>query len=290
MSAVPDNTRKQAAVLGAAGRAITARARDLLVSVGLAPASLTTAATVDGVPVFGARVDAAQPRTWEMMRAQHPRTGLWPFFSKESPEQWALRSAGAPGAPQRLSSALAVPPSEVVDELIAAHRAGASRYEPPDGELTAYRLGLFDVDRTLTLLTSDPPSAPWRPYGEIAGTSADPDWLCLVPARAGYELPALLGAPHVNDWYASKEHDRLTVTDHVGVLRSWQQRFGADVRYLGVVALGLVVATPPTDPHDVARVAVEQFAYCDDLDQFVGEPHRVAQHQVPTHRWYFWWD
>jgi hypothetical protein len=25
---------------------------------------------------------------------------------------------------------------------------------------------------------------------------------------------------------------------------------------------------------------IEQYAYCDDLGQFIGEPHRVAQPQV----------
>jgi hypothetical protein len=97
-------------------------------------------------------------------------------------------------------------------------------------------------------------------------------------------------APPAHNPRASRAHDRLTQEDHVGVLRSWHERFGAEVRYLDAVALGLVVAKPPTERGEVARVAVEQSAYCDDLDQFIGEPHRVAQLQVPnTHR-YFWWD
>jgi hypothetical protein len=269
----------------------SAAARELLTFVDIEPAALVGAVTVDGLPVFGFPADLPHPGDlWLRLRTLHDTTGLWPFLSDESPAQWAQWCCDAPGAPQRLARALAARPSEVIDELIAAHSAGAFEYRTPNAELNAYSLNLFDVGHTRAMIGSDPPARPRTMHSEIAGVMDEPEWLCLVPARAGYELPALLNAPHANDWHASRTHDRLTCEDHVGVLRSWQERFGADVRYLSVVALGLVVAAPPMHPYEVARVAVEQYAYCDDLDQFLGEPHHVAQLQVPTDRWYFWWD
>ncbi len=285
------DVRARARLLSVSGADRLAVVRELLVSVGLDDPVLSSALTIDRLPVFGVQVDAnAAPELWRSLRDRHEITQLWPFLSHEGPADWALWCEDSPGGPARLATALARPPLQVIDELIAAHRAGSFEYRVPNDELTGYHLGLFDIDRTRELVDSDPAERPWRQYSECGGAMRDPDWLCLVPARAGFELPALLHAPYANDWHASLAHDRLTQEDHVGVLRSWEDRFGAEVRYLSVVALGLVVAAPPTHRSEIARVAVEQFAYCDDLAQFIGEPHRVAQLQVPSDRWYFWWD
>jgi hypothetical protein len=265
--------------------------RQLLTSVGIQAAEIVAANTIDDLPVFGVRIKMKHAaELWRRLRARHQDTGLWRFLSDESPMEWAQWCSDRPGGRDRLTAALAASPSEVVDELIAAHRTGSHEHRIQYQPLTDYQLGLFDIDHTLELIDSEPPPPQWRKHSEIAGTMTDPDWLCLVPARAGFELPALLSTPRANDWQASRAHDRLTQEDHVGVLRSWHERFGAEVRYLDAVALGLVVAKPLTGRGEVARVAVEQYAYCDDLDQFIGEPHRVAQLQVPNTHWYFWWD
>ena len=55
-------------------------------------------------------------------------------------------------------------------------------------------------------------------------------------------------------------------------------------------SLTLDVARHPTDRAEIPRVAVEQFAYCDDLAQLVGAPTAVAERQVPSTHWLFWWD
>lgn len=86
---------------------------------------------------------------------------------------------------------------------------------------------------------------------------------------------------HANDWRASQGHDRLTQEDHVGVLRSWHERFGADVRYLDTAALGLVVAKPPTNRREVARVAVEQYAYCETSTSSSASPTTLPNCKYP---------
>jgi hypothetical protein len=268
-------------------------AGDLLRAVGFDPAAVVRAITVDELPIVGARVDLSHAaEAWQGLRAHHDESGWWPFLSREGPELWAAESThwSVGRGRDRLATALRVPPDEVVEDLITAHRAGGLDLSPHGEDLVRYRLDLFDVDRTRLLAASNPPERPRALHSEFGGAMWDPEWVCLVPAAAGYELPALLYAPYANDWQASADHDRLTQEDHVGVLRSWQSRFGARLRYLSRVGVGLVVDRPPTDPEEIARVAVEQFAYCDDLVQFIGETHRVAQLQVPTSHWYFWWD
>ncbi|MDC0767753.1 DUF4253 domain-containing protein [Streptomyces sp. HD] len=78
---------------------------------------------------------------------------------------------------------------------------------------------------------------------------------------------------------------------HQAVLREWEIRYGAVLYYLACTdTLVLEVERPPTDRAEIARVAVEQYAYCFDLDQVVGGPEEVAVRQVPSGHWFFWWD
>jgi hypothetical protein len=59
---------------------------------------------------------------------------------------------------------------------------------------------------------------------------------------------------------------------------------------LSIESLILAVSRSPTDRVEIAEVAVEQYAYCDDLGRTVGETWQVARLQVPGDRWSFWWD
>lgn len=70
----------------------------------------------------------------------------------------------------------------------------------------------------------------------------------------------------------------------------WEARHGAVLHRLDSHSLMLDVARPPTDRAEIAGVAVEQFAYCDDLGQVIGGPTAVAQRQVPSTHWLFRWD
>jgi hypothetical protein len=104
-------------------------------------------------------------------------------------------------------------------------------------------------------------------------------------ARSGY-LHAATPPP----WARGVRGDDTSPGAGVAVLRSWHDRYGARLHYLGSTALELTVASPPATVAEVAQVAVEQYAYCCDLDQIFGDPLDIAERQVPTRWWYFWWD
>ncbi|MFE4977976.1 DUF4253 domain-containing protein [Kitasatospora sp. NPDC056651] len=74
---------------------------------------------------------------------------------------------------------------------------------------------------------------------------------------------------------------------HVAVLRSWYERFGAELYYAGSSRLELLVARPPTDRRTAARVAIEQYAYATDDIQ---DLEQAGDGQVRSHVWSFWWD
>ena len=74
------------------------------------------------------------------------------------------------------------------------------------------------------------------------------------------------------------------------MLRHWHARYGADLFFASGSRLELSVAQPPTEPGEVARCAIEQFAYCRDLGQHIGDPVDIARRQAPADHWSFWWD
>lgn len=51
------------------------------------------------------------------------------------------------------------------------------------------------------------------------------------------------------------------------------------------------MANPPTERAEVEAVARAQYNYCVDIvDQGVETLAALAEEQVHSHRWYFWWD
>src|SRR5207248_795304 len=89
-----------------------------------------------------------------------------------------------------------------------------------------------------------------------------PEWVHLVRAESGAAIPALLDGPVTGNWVGSPSHPKLTAADHSAVLRTWHERYGAELYYFGDTAIELVVSQPPLDPSEAARLAVEQYAYC----------------------------
>jgi hypothetical protein len=63
--------------------------------------------------------------------------------------EWAQWCSDRPGGRDRLTAALAASPPEVVDELIAAHRAGSHEHRIQYLPLTDYQLGLLAPLRCL---------------------------------------------------------------------------------------------------------------------------------------------
>ena len=53
--------------------------------------------------------------------------------------------------------------------------------------------------------------------------------------------------------------------DVAGVLRSWEDRFGAYVVAVGFATLDLVVTRPPGDAREALVLAQEHYAFCPDV-------------------------
>ncbi|MFE9428014.1 DUF4253 domain-containing protein [Kitasatospora sp. NPDC006697] len=104
------------------------------------------------------------------------------------------------------------------------------------------------------------------------------DRLALVPARRSADLPAVLG------WRGQAPTDLLHAQ-----LRSWEERFGAELVALRGGELHLAVARPPQSPEQAELLALEHRLSTADSVTLVPFPEYAAQ-LVGCTRWELCWD
>jgi hypothetical protein len=78
---------------------------------------------------------------------------------------------------------------------------------------------------------------------------------------------------------------------HVAALRSWRDRFGAELVGLGFDRMDLRVARPPPSRGEALDLAREHYVYCYDIvDQGLGTLSALAALLLGNAWWSFWWD
>jgi hypothetical protein len=107
-----------------------------------------------------------------------------------------------------------------------------------------------------------------------------------------------IGLFPTNDWTTVPAHLRWGGWNdcpepeiHVAALRSWRDRFGAELVGLGPDVMNLRVGRRPKTRADALELAREQYLYCNDIvDQGTGTLSRLAAALMADDWWYFWWD
>lgn len=245
------------------------------VNVDALVASSTIRGTLrDGREVRSIPVDPSQAAlTWLALRAAHDRTGLWPFLADPlakhpRPEVWEhlrndVRTDGRP-------------PNDP-DDLFAALLV--KTIGPDDGDLDEEgRENLRETLRCEQLVLRPRPAnrAPWSRKTQQIG---------LCPASSGgWEIPESIG------WEGALNYS-ISGAEHSAVLKAWHHRYGAVLMALTFDTIELRVSNPPTDSDEVASVALEQVAYCPDaVFQGARSVTALAEQQVYSDIWSFWWD
>ncbi|MGW2717991.1 DUF4253 domain-containing protein [Streptomyces sp. NPDC001492] len=146
------------------------------------------------------------------------------------------------------------------------------------------------------------PSFPaWPGLAVPAAAGADPDvcageeaaevvredrarCLALVRAERGSDVPSAL------DWPGMCNHmgkDELS-----GVLRSWEDRFGARLVGFGHADLYLSAAVPPKDLHEAHVLAAEHYLACPDWfhNNFDDWEDTYPEELLTSRQWRLWWD
>lgn len=236
-------------------------------------ASATVRGTLrDGREVQSVQVDPARAvLTWQALCAAHDRTGLWPFLADPPakhprPEVWehllndARTDERPPHDPDLFAALLAktIGPDDDRDD------------EDRDELREALRC------KQLVLHTRPANRTPWAQKTRQIG---------LCPADVGgWEIPELIG------WEGALNY-AVFGAEHAAVLKTWHDRYGAELMALTFDTIELRVPNPPTDPREVASVALEQVAYCPDaVFQGAESITALAEQQVYSDTWSFWWD
>lgn len=107
--------------------------------------------------------------------------------------------------------------------------------------------------------------------------------ILVLPTRDGTAAPAFL---KWGGWNANPLPEL-----HVAALRSWRDRYGAELVGISSDVLNLRVTCRPETREAALALAREQFVYCEDIVlQGVGTLAPLAAILMAGDWWYFWWD
>lgn len=108
-------------------------------------------------------------------------------------------------------------------------------------------------------------------------------FIVIFPTDKGYEVPAYA---NWGGWNANPGPEV-----HVAALRSWGERYGAELVGMNAATLNLAVTHRSSSREEALALAREQYAYCNDIvDQGVGSLANLAAACTESDWWYFWWD
>lgn len=214
--------------------------------------------------------------TWEALRTRHPRTGLWPVVlgaDLQAIDQLTWRvnilAEQRPGIP-------------VLDEVTPAPELFVGWLGDPAAD--DY---LNDVPRHLAKLEADQDQIRARlsaraDHEAVRALAGERVQIGLVPAVAGWEVPALLA-------WSGAERDDIGGAEHLSVLHFWHESYGADLVALGLDTVECLVARPPDDARAAFELAVQHYAYCPALmDNLAPAMGALAATLFGTH-WFFDW-
>jgi hypothetical protein len=140
----------------------------------------------------------------------------------------------------------------------------------------------------------DPPLGEWP-------ASADPSMGLSVAHNllTGKPLPkAYIGLAPTDDWTTIPAYLRSggwngcpAAECHVAAMRTWRDRYGAELIGISSDTINLRVATKPKTREEALALARDQYIYCTDIiDQGVQTYSALAADLMANDWWYFWWD
>lgn len=118
---------------------------------------------------------------------------------------------------------------------------------------------------------------------DLDGKPYDRVHILLIPAKASWEVPAYL---RWGNWNACPPAEY-----HVAALRSWHEKFGAELIGINGDTMNIRASRLPRDRATAMALARDQYRYCPDIvDQGVETLSALAATLSKSSWWYLWWD
>jgi Domain of unknown function (DUF4253) len=117
----------------------------------------------------------------------------------------------------------------------------------------------------------------------LTGAPLEKVQIVILPTDDSSTIPAYLHWGHWNGCPAPEYH--------IAALRSWRERFGAELVGLSHDVMNVRVRSRPPTREAALELAREQYVYCSDIvDQGVQTLSALAAVLMESDWWYFWWD
>lgn len=132
-----------------------------------------------------------------------------------------------------------------------------------------------------------PTEPPWSPGLQVAfdrtGELHPRLQVLLIPTDEGASVPAYL---RWGGWNSCPPPEH-----HVAALRSWRERYGAELIGLSADVMNLRVTRRPASRGEALGLAREHHDYCpDNIREAPGSLAAYAAQLMASDWWYFWWD
>jgi hypothetical protein len=117
----------------------------------------------------------------------------------------------------------------------------------------------------------------------LTGAPLDKVQIVILPTDDPSTIPAYLHWGHWNGCPAPEYH--------IAALRSWRERFGAELVGLSHDVMNIRVKRRPPTRKAALELAREQYVYCSDIvEQGAQTLSALAAVLMENDWWYFWWD
>lgn len=184
----------------------------------------------------------------------------------------------SPAIAETLAKAAALDWSQALDDLKRRTREALAELSA-SGEI----VDAPEPEAGLWPANPDVAAMPSTPFNVFMGAPYDVCYILVVPARNGWEVPAY------TSWGAWNENPPPEL--HIAALRSWHERYGAELVGMSADVLDVRVTRRPASREEALALAREHFEYCSDLVyQGTETLAPLAASYMVSDWWYFWWD
>jgi hypothetical protein len=243
---------------------------DQLHGLGINLPPLGSIAIGEGEPIFFAVHDGDPVELWMALRDVIDQTGYWPLLTGD----------------ESILQNLLEWPAEAIRELPQRMAALDARswLDQENSKLTKRDSAFREQAAAEMQFNEARPQnqfeLPYHAHKNHLGYASP--LVVLVPTNHNWQIPLFLCFGNFNHCPSPEEH--------ACILRYWHVRYGAEIMTMVPDALELYIPKPPELPADAFALARDQYAYCNDMNEFHGSVSGLASHLLGSTRWFFWWD
>ncbi len=218
------------------------------------------------------------------------------FPSPPSVDEILGRAAGI-GFPSDLARQIEADAEEGLRQFKANLAANPNMPLPNIVEMNDESKRTYSREETIAAMIrepEDPPLGEWP-----ASPGPNPGLTVAVDFRTGEPFSKVyIGIAPTDDWTTIPAWLRWggwnecpVAEYHVAAMRTWRDRYGAELIGISADTINLRVASKPRTREEALALARDQYVYCNDIiDQGYPSYSTLAADLMANDWWYFWWD